>query len=82
MSIGLLYEMITTPPEEGEGQIRLNKIETANHKGDLFTKELEPRSFNNALAMIRIFEGDGDGQWMSAACVYLCTYSCLPLSHQ
>lgn len=55
VSVGFLHEQIVQEPVEGEGRIRLLKAETASHKGDLMTKELEPQQFERALAMIRVF---------------------------
>ena len=54
ISIGLLYDMIKEGPQDGEGRISIVKVETAKHKGDLFTKELDPQAFNKAIDMIRV----------------------------
>ena len=37
-----------------DGKFTLEKAATADHKGDLFTKELHPAQFNHALDLIRI----------------------------
>ena len=54
ISVGLINEMINEEPRDGEGRISIKKVETAKHKGDLFTKELDGQMFANALAMIRV----------------------------
>ena len=54
ISVGLINEMINEEPRDGEGRISITKVETAKHKGDLFTKELDGQMFANALAMIRV----------------------------
>ena len=51
-SLGLIHDMITEEPEEGQGRIRLIKASTADHLGDAFTKELDPRAFKDAMTAI------------------------------
>ena len=51
-SLGLVHDIITEDPPEGEGKIRLVKANTADHLGDALTKELEPRAFKDAMTAI------------------------------
>ena len=37
---------------DDEGRLDLEQAPTADHKGDLLTKELDPAQFNRALSMI------------------------------
>ena len=53
VSLGFMHEAITVDPP-GKGKIRLSKIETTRHKGDLFTKELELWKFKAAVEMINM----------------------------
>ena len=48
--------MISEEPPEGEGRIRLVKACTADHLGDAFTKELDPRAFRDAMVAIGMRE--------------------------
>ena len=41
-------------PATTDGKFTLEKAATADHKGDLFTKELHPAQFNHALNLIRV----------------------------
>ena len=58
ISLGFLHELVVPDPErsgdESEGRIELIKEPTATHKGDMFTKELEPKDFERALDLIRM----------------------------
>ena len=53
-ALGLVHDVITEEPNPGEGRIGVLKADTDKHKGDMFTKELDPRAFLNALSMIRL----------------------------
>ena len=52
ISLGLLKEAITTEPRDGEGRVSLIKVATADHQGDLFTKEMEGPTFQRCLTLI------------------------------
>ena len=54
VSLGSLHEIFENKPAENEGSITLVKAETSVHRGDAFTKELEPHKFQDALALIRM----------------------------
>ena len=49
-----MHEIFENKPAENEGSITLVKAETSVHRGDAFTKELEPHKFQDALALIRM----------------------------
>lgn len=53
-ALGLVHDVITEELNPGEGKISVLKADTVSHKGDMFTKELDPRAFLNALNMIRL----------------------------
>ena len=51
--LGFLHDVIFDEDSLVEGGNReLLKVETALHKGDMFTKELEPQKFIKALSML------------------------------
>ena len=50
----MLQEIFETTPEDGEGTISLTKVETSEHRGDLFTKGLDAPKFRAALTMIQM----------------------------
>ena len=52
ISIGLLNEITTREETDDDGNVRVHKAATADHKGDLFTKELDRAKFEHALNMI------------------------------
>ena len=52
ISLGILKESITKEPHEGEGKINLIKVATAEHQGDLFTKEMEGPTYQRCLSLI------------------------------
>ena len=53
-SLGFVHDIITDTVGPGEGPVAIVKADTKEHRGDLFTKELEPRDFDHALDMIRM----------------------------
>jgi len=56
-SIGAVHDIITEDPEcrsFNEGPICIEKASTAEHRGDFFTKQLSPKDFARAIAMLRI----------------------------
>ena len=53
-SLGFVHDMISQKPNPGEGSISIVKADTKEHRGDMFTKELEPKAFDHALRMIRM----------------------------
>jgi hypothetical protein len=58
VSLGMLHEVFHQEPEEGEGRIGLKKASTDEHRGDAFTKELDPHKFHAAIDMIRMKHHD------------------------
>ena len=54
VSLGMLHEIFHDDPEQGEGRIDLIKANTDEHRGDAFTKELDPNKFQAAIEMIRM----------------------------
>ncbi|MCP4901810.1 MAG: hypothetical protein GY906_33010, partial [bacterium] len=54
VSLGMLHEIFHDEPEEGEGRIGLMNADTDEHRGDAFTKELDPQKFHAAIDMIRM----------------------------
>ena len=54
ISIGLLNEITTREETDDDGNVRVHKAATADHKGDLFTKELDRAKFEHALNMIQM----------------------------
>ena len=59
VSLGFLHEAVNDErDEEGEGKIKLMKAATIEHKGDMFTKELDIPKFQAALTMIKMYQDD------------------------
>ena len=54
ISIGLLHEITTRDETADDGNVRVHKAATADHKGDLFTKELDRAKYEHALSMIQM----------------------------
>jgi len=54
ISIGLLHEITTREETADDGNVRVHKAATADHKGDLFTKELDRAKYEHALSMIQM----------------------------
>ena len=54
VSLGMLHEIFEQESNAGEGRITLIKEETAKHRGDLFTKELDAPKFRAAMQMIQM----------------------------
>ena len=54
ISIGLLNEITTREKTDDNGNVRVHKAATADHKGDFFTKELDRAKFEHALNMIQV----------------------------
>ena len=54
ISLGLLNEITTCEETDDDGNVRVHKAATADHKGDLFTKELDRAKFVHALNMIQL----------------------------
>ena len=52
ISLGILNETVTGEPLEGEGEVKLVKAETAKHKGDVFTKEMDGPAYARCLELI------------------------------
>ena len=53
INMGFVYDCINLPAME-DGPITILKAETAEHKGDMFTKFLSPADFEKACKMIRM----------------------------
>lgn len=56
VSLDMVHDLITLDPPAGEGEVELVKTPTAEHKGDMMTKELEVCQFQRALGMIGMKE--------------------------
>ena len=54
ISIGLLNEITTREETDEDGNVRVHRAATADHKGDLFTKGLDRAKFEHALHMIQM----------------------------
>ena len=54
ISIGLLNEITTCEETDDDSNARVHKAATADHKGDLFTKELGRAKFEHAPNMIQM----------------------------
>ena len=54
ISLGLLHEVTTQQSMQDQGSVTIIKAPTSTHKGDMFTKDLPPCKFGDALSMIRI----------------------------
>ena len=58
VSLGHLKEIFTEAHvDEGDGTISLHKAKTDDHKGDVFTKELEVHKYLRALEMMNVTDG-------------------------
>ena len=61
VSISHLHETITyKPTEENVGEIEVVKAKSEDHKGDIFTKEMEVNKFLRAVSMLGMSEPDLD----------------------
>ena len=58
VSPGFVHELITQGETETDGAIEIVKAETADHRGDLHTKELDSFKFERAINLIRIVRKD------------------------
>ena len=54
ISIGLRNEIATREETDDDGNVRVHKAATADHKGDFFTKELDRAKFEHAPSMIQM----------------------------
>ena len=54
ISIGYIHDVISAKPEPGHGTIVVEKAPTATHRGDMFTKALDPGKYASALKMIGV----------------------------
>ena len=54
ISLGLPNETTTHEDTDEDGNARVHKAATANHKGDFFTKELDRAKYEHALNMIQM----------------------------
>ena len=54
VSLSFVHEMCTLNEEPEDGEVRIVKASTEEHRGDMFTKELDTAKFLNALNMIRM----------------------------
>ena len=54
--LGSLHEVLCNPVDHdcSPGTIELVHHETNTHKGDMFTKEMPPKSFKEEIALIRV----------------------------
>ena len=55
ISLGVSHETFV----EKSGQRELRYQETSSHKGDMFTKRLDPNAFERALTLINLVRPDG-----------------------
>ena len=53
-SPGLIHDLISRKPDEDEGQVFLDKVDTDIHKGDQFTKQLTVAKFLTAMDLIKM----------------------------
>ena len=53
-SLGLIHDLITRKPDENEGQVFLDKVDTDVHKGDQFTKQSTVAKFLTAMDLIKM----------------------------
>ena len=61
VSLGHLKEVFTEAHAgEENGTISLHKAKTDDHKGDVFTKELEVHKYLHALEMMNVTDGRPD----------------------
>lgn len=54
VSIGYIHDVISAKPEPGHGTLVVEKAPTATHRGDMFTKALDPGKYASALKMIGV----------------------------
>ena len=55
VSISHLHETIEYNPQDGiHGRIQVEKASSEEHRGDLYTKELDVAKYVNALRMIQV----------------------------
>ena len=57
ISIGLQNEITTREKTDDDGNVRVHKAATADHKEDLLTKEQDRAKFEHALNMIQMNSG-------------------------
>ena len=59
VSISHLHEIVAdSTRDEQDGRVSLEKARSEDHKGDVFTKELEVQKFQRALSLIGVVEAD------------------------
>ena len=54
ISIGYIRDVISAKPEPGHGTIGSEKVPTLTHRGDMFTKALDPGKHASALKMMGV----------------------------
>ena len=54
IGLGFISEVVSQEATEEEGDIRIVKADTAEHRGDCFTKELSPQKFEKATSLLRV----------------------------
>ena len=57
ISVGLLNEITTREETDDDGNVRVHKAATADHKRDPFTKELDHAKSEHALSMTQMTGG-------------------------
>ena len=53
-SLGLIHDLISRKPDDDEGLVYLDKVDTDIHKGDQFTKQLTVAKFLTAMDLIKM----------------------------
>ena len=54
IGLGFISEVVAEEPTAEEGDIKIVKADTAEHRGDSFTKELSPQKFQSATSLLRV----------------------------
>ena len=54
IGLGFISEVVSQEATDEEGDIRIVKADTAEHRGDCFTKELSPQKFATATSLLRV----------------------------